>query len=254
MKRLSVREDGPADGIAPSLIVDDECPDLHVELAPLPVTLHPTRPGVAGVRCARGSDRVRRCTEVVFGDVANTGSVPGGIGGVASGPLQRASRAHRVAAAGPSVHHRHLASGPSTCRLDRLARPSVHWLFGLEQGQDMLRAQGSPQSQAPMIRIGERSATANGDHPRIAHLRQDHAPRPSVIDPAARCTCTGGTVVMSGIGGSVDAAATRPASWSLHGRSRTGFSSSTGTRSGSTLTVFRTSARHVRPRQRHLSA
>jgi hypothetical protein len=172
---VSVREDGPTDRVASCLILEDECPDLLVELGALPVTLDPKRVGVAGVRSAHGSDRVGSCAEIVLGYVAHAGSLTGGVGGVASGSMQRASRTHRESTAGPSSHHRHITTGPPACRLDRVPRPRVRCLFVLEEVQYVFRTQGSPQGEAPMVTISERPATADGDQARIADLRQDHA-------------------------------------------------------------------------------
>jgi hypothetical protein len=39
----------------------------------------------------------------------------------------------------------------------------------------VFRAQRSPQGQASMICVGERPATADRNHARIADLREDHA-------------------------------------------------------------------------------
>src|SRR6476620_11671647 len=184
---VSVRESGPADRIPSSLILEDECPDLPGELAALPVTLDPTRAGVARVRGAHGPDRVGSSAEIVLGHVAYTGSLTGGVGGVASGPIQRASRTHRVTTASPRIHHPHIAAGPPTCRLDRVPWPSVRCLFVLEQVQYMFRAQGSPQGQAPMVRVGERPAATDGNQARVADLRLDHATQPASHGASREC-------------------------------------------------------------------
>src|SRR3954462_9153402 len=55
-------------------------------------------------------------------------------------------------------------------------------MSGLEQDKDVLGAQGGPESDETVIRIGEGATTADRDEPRVADLREDHG-RHSLLHP-----------------------------------------------------------------------
>jgi hypothetical protein len=69
--------------------------------------------------------------------------------------------------------------------LDRLARPLVRGLGGLEQAEDVLRTGGSPQGEQLVIGVRQRSAAADGHEARILDLGQDHR-RHVLLRTAAR--------------------------------------------------------------------
>lgn len=79
-----------------------------------------------------------------------------------------------MARGGPGVRHPDLAARPSANLLDRIARPRVVRLNGLEQVQHMLRAHGRPQSQQPVIGVREGAAASDGDEAPVADLGEDH--------------------------------------------------------------------------------
>lgn len=172
--RSSVFEDGPADGVAANLIVQDEGSNPLVELVALPVTFEPSGVAVPRVRGLNGPDRVGGGAEIVLGYVANAGCLARSVGGEPGSSSQRPGGSHRVAAARAGSHHPHLAAGPRARRIDRLPGPRIRGLRLLEQVQNVLRTLGSPERQELVIRIGEHPATADRDQARVADVREDH--------------------------------------------------------------------------------
>jgi hypothetical protein len=79
-----------------------------------------------------------------------------------------------MAARRPGLRHSDLAACPCPNLLDRLAGPRVRGLHRLEEVQNVLRARGSPESQEPMVGVGKRPPTADGDEAGVAILREDH--------------------------------------------------------------------------------
>lgn len=59
---------------------------------------------------------------------------------------------------------------------NRLARPRILGPGRLEEPKDVLRTGGGPQREETVIRISESPTTADRHEPRIAHLRENHAP------------------------------------------------------------------------------
>lgn len=72
------------------------------------------------------------------------------------------------------VHHSHRAANPGVCRIDRLTGTVVVVANSLEVVQDMLGADGTPQSEKVMMGIRKRAATPNGDQTGIAVYGKDH--------------------------------------------------------------------------------
>src|SRR6476646_634804 len=151
---LSVCEDRPADRVTPSLILQNKRPDVLGQLVSLPVALT-AGTEIARARCSDGPDRIGGGTKVMLGHVAHTRSLTSGIGRVPRCPGNRTGRPHRPSATCPSVHHRHIITGPRARRLDRLTRASVRRAGILEELQNVFRALGRPDRQEPMIRIGQ---------------------------------------------------------------------------------------------------
>src|SRR5260370_41162729 len=80
-----------------------------------------------------------------------------------------------MAARRSGLRHPDLAAGPCPNLLDRLAGPRVRGLHRFEEVQNVLRARGSPQSQEPMVGVGKRPPTADGDEAGVAIFREDHS-------------------------------------------------------------------------------
>jgi hypothetical protein len=78
-----------------------------------------------------------------------------------------------MAARRASLGHRDLAMHPSPGLLDCLTRSWVLRLLQFEKGKNVLRAPGRPQSQKPMVGVGERSATAECDEAGVAFFWED---------------------------------------------------------------------------------
>jgi hypothetical protein len=79
-----------------------------------------------------------------------------------------------MAARRPGLRHPDLAACPCPNLHDRLAGPRVRRLHRLEKVQNVLRARGSPESQEPMVGVGQRPPTADGDEAGVAIFREDH--------------------------------------------------------------------------------
>jgi len=79
-----------------------------------------------------------------------------------------------MAARRSGLRHPDLAACPCPNLLDRLAGPRVRGLHRLEEEQNVLRARGSPESQEPMVGVGKRPPTADGDEAGVAIFREDH--------------------------------------------------------------------------------
>lgn len=122
---LSVLEDGPADRVTPGLIGKYKCPNLPVESIALPVTFDAAGAGAAWLCCSRGLDRIGGGAQIMLGQVADTGRLTSGIGGIPRGPLQGAGGTHRVSSACPRGHHCHFPASPRPRRVDRLPWASV---------------------------------------------------------------------------------------------------------------------------------
>src|SRR6266516_2427934 len=174
--RPSAVEDRPADLVSQPLIIQDEFANHLRELFALPTALEPAGALTLASRGrgAHGPDRVRRSTKVVCGDMRHHSCLAGSIGGVPSGSAQVSCRSHGMAAGRSGLRHPDLAACPCPNLLDRLAGPRVRGLHRLEEVQNVLRARGSPESQAPMVRVGKRPPTADGDEAGIAIFREDH--------------------------------------------------------------------------------
>jgi hypothetical protein len=172
----STVEHRPADLVPQPLIVQDEFANRIRKLFALPTTLEPAC-GLAlasGGRRTSGLDRVRRRTEFVRGDMRHHRRLAGSKGGVPSGAAQRSCRSHGMATRRAGLRHLDLTSSPCPNLLDRLARPLVRWLNGLEEVQDVLCARGRPQRQEPMVRVRERPPAADSDEAGVTVFRQDH--------------------------------------------------------------------------------
>jgi hypothetical protein len=79
-----------------------------------------------------------------------------------------------MAARRPGLRHPDLAACPCPNLLDRLAGPRVRGLHRLEKVQNVLCARGSPESQEPMVGVGKRPPTADGDEAGVAIFWEDH--------------------------------------------------------------------------------
>jgi len=121
-----------------------------------------------------GLDRVGRSTKLVCGDMRHHGCLAGSVCGVASGSGQLSGRSHGMAPRRSALGHPDLAARPGPNLRDRLAGPRVGGLHRLEEVHNVLRACGSPPSQEPMVGVGKRPPTADGDEAGIAIVGQDH--------------------------------------------------------------------------------
>jgi len=97
----------------------------------------------------------------------------GGKGGVPGGSAQHSCRSHGMATRRSGLRHLDLAARPCPNLLDRLAGPRVQGLHRLEEVQNVLRAQSSPQSQELMVGVRKRSPAADGDETGIAIFGKD---------------------------------------------------------------------------------
>jgi len=73
--------------------------------------------------------------------------------------------------------------------LDRLTRPRVVRLSGLEEVKDVLRAQGRPKREEMVIRISKSPTAADRYEARVPDLWEDHGWHPFFLDrpnPSAR--------------------------------------------------------------------
>src|SRR5207237_1480906 len=174
--RPSAVEDRPADLVSQPLIVQDEFANHIRELIALPTALEPAGALTLPSRGRRphGLDRVRRSTKLVCGDMRHHCRLAGSICGMPSGSAQLSCRSHCMAARRPGLRHPDFAACPCPNLLDRLAGPRVRGLHRLEVVQNVLRARGSPESQEPMVGVGKRPATADGDEAGVAIFREDH--------------------------------------------------------------------------------
>jgi len=173
---LSAVEHRPADVVAQPLVVKDEVANRLRELLALPPALE--SPGILSLssqRCStRGLDRVCGRTELVRGDVCDSGGLAGGVSGMSGCATQVSGRRHGMATRRASLGHPDLAPNPGARLFDRLARSRVLGPSRLESVEDVLRARCRPQGEAVVIRIGEGPAAADRHEPRVADFREDH--------------------------------------------------------------------------------
>jgi len=162
--RSSTVEHGPADLIAQPLIVENQLANRIRQLFALPTALESSSSLGLAFACGRtrGLDRVGRSTELVSGDMCYYRGLASSECRVTSCSAQHPGRSHGMAAGRSRLGHGDLASRPRPNLLDRLARPQVRRLHGLEELQHVLRARGRPQSKEPMIGAGQRSPAAEG--------------------------------------------------------------------------------------------
>jgi hypothetical protein len=79
-----------------------------------------------------------------------------------------------MAARRARLGHHDLTTRPGASLFDCLTRSWVLRPSRLEEAKDMLGARCRPQGEEPVIRIGERPATADGHETRVALFRKDH--------------------------------------------------------------------------------
>nr|WP_205305119.1 hypothetical protein [Nocardioides sp. 616] len=156
------------------MVVKDELADRQSELIALPVPFDPAGRWIIGSRTASGLDRVGSGTQVVLGDVPNTGCLPSRVGGEAGRAGQEPGGAHRVAPDCACLHHRYVATRPRAGGRDRVSWARIVWLFPLEVAENMLGALGGPQREQLVILVSQGAAPTNSHHARIANLWQDH--------------------------------------------------------------------------------
>ena len=139
---------------------------------------HSSRPARStpsfGCGGALSLDRVGGRTELVRGDVCQGGGLPGGVGGMPWRSAEVPGRAVRVAGRRTGLGHLDRAARPCPAELDRPPRAFVARTRPLEMLQHVLRAQGGPQRQELVIRIGQGSTPADRHETRVALLRKDH--------------------------------------------------------------------------------
>src|SRR6478752_84394 len=89
-------ENGPADLVSASLVVDHQAAQLRRQLVALPAALTPAGLFRLGWRYGgpSGLDGIRRGTEVVLGHVRDAGGLTGGVGGEPWAAAQRSGSAH----------------------------------------------------------------------------------------------------------------------------------------------------------------
>jgi hypothetical protein len=172
--RPSAVEHRPADVVSQPLIVKDESADRMRELFALPPALEP-----AGALLAPGRRRTRRLdrvgsTELVRCDMRHHCRLAGCVCGIPSGSAQLSCRTHGMATRRTGLRHPDLAARPCPNLLDCPAGPRIGGLLRLEEVQNVLCARRRPQSQEPMVGVGERSPAADGDEAGVAVLGEDH--------------------------------------------------------------------------------
>lgn len=111
-------------------------------------------------------------------DVCDGYGLAGRVRGMTCRSTQISGRCIRGARRRASLGHRDLATCPRSGLLDRLTRSEVVMLNGLKEIKDVLGAQCRPQSEEPVIRIGEGPAAPDGHETRIAVFREDHTQHP----------------------------------------------------------------------------
>jgi len=87
---------------------------------------------------------------------------------------QVSGRAVGVAGRCARLGHEDLAAHPGAGLVDRVTRSLVLGPSRLEEVEDVLSARCRPQSEEPVIRIGEGPTTTDRHETRIAVLREDH--------------------------------------------------------------------------------
>ncbi len=173
----SAVEHRPADLVSQSLIVQDKFANRIEELFALPTALEPAGALTlaSGGRGTRGLDRMSRSTELVRCDMRNHGRLAGNICSVPSGSAQLSCRSHGMATRRARLRHPDLAARPCPYLLDRLAGSRVRGLDGFEEMQNVPCARGCPESQEPMVGVGERPPAADGDETGVAIFGEDHS-------------------------------------------------------------------------------
>src|SRR5690606_3887720 len=136
----SVREDIPADAVAPALIVEDQFANLSGDLRSLPVAF--PKPGSFGSvgrdRRLGGPDGVGRGSEVVSCDVRNRRSLSGGESCEPGRVRKSACCGVRGECCLPGVAHPHLTPDPGAPSVESGARTAVACFVLLKQVQDVL--------------------------------------------------------------------------------------------------------------------
>ena len=154
----------PADVVPQPLVIKYELANRFRELATLPPALESPAVALAVRRASTcGLDRIGGRTQFVRGDVRDGPGLASGVRGMPWCPTQVSRRGHCVAGRRASLGHRDLATHPGTGMLDRLTGSRVLRLSRLEKVKDVLRTRCRPQSEEPVIRIGE-SPTATDRH------------------------------------------------------------------------------------------
>src|SRR4051794_39051761 len=177
----------PADVVAQPLVVKYELANRLRELVTLPPALDsPCAVALVFRRVSTyGLDRIGGRTKFVRGDVRDDPGLASSVRGMPRCPTEVSGRGHCLAGRRASLGHRDFATHPGASMLDRLTRSWVLRLSRLEQVKDVLGARCRPQSQQPVIRIGEGPAAADGHEARISDLREDHGRAPiTSIGPA----------------------------------------------------------------------
>ncbi len=98
----------------------------------------------------------------------------GCVRGEPRGAFQIPRRAHRVSAGRPSGHHRHLTASPGSNGLDCAAWSIVGGPGIFEVRKNVFGALRRPECKQAVVVVSQRSASTNGDQPRIAFLGQNH--------------------------------------------------------------------------------
>src|SRR5262249_521155 len=167
------------------LVIKYELADRLRELVTLPPALEP--PGALALAFCRAStcglDRVGGRAEFVRGDVRDGPGLARRVRGMPCCPTKVSGRGHGMAGRRARLGHRDLATHPSAGMLDRLTRSQVLRLSQLEEAKDVLRARCRPQSEQPVIRIGEGPTAADRHQARVSDLREDHGWHPCFLHP-----------------------------------------------------------------------
>jgi hypothetical protein len=181
----SAVEDRPAQVVPQPLIIEHEFADLRSESIALPRALKAS--GICAVtfgsRCAHGSDRIRRRTELMGRHMRNRRRLSSGMSSLAgcAGHLSRCCI--RRECSRPALAHRDHATRPGPHQLDRAPRSGVAGPLLLEEAKDVLGTIGRPDGKEMMVGVGQRPPTTHRDEPRISDLGQDHRPTHVALTP-----------------------------------------------------------------------
>jgi hypothetical protein len=161
-KKSSTIKYPPADAVAQPLVVQNEIANLVRELVSLPGAFFPTRLLTFPFLCRglHSFDRVGCGSEFMGGDVRHRRGLAGCERSLPGGTAQPPGCSLGIPGGCAGLGHFYLTARPCSSQFDRLAGSLVRRLHCLKKVKHVLRTQGCPQSQEPVVGVGEDPATA----------------------------------------------------------------------------------------------